>query len=51
MALPVTEFQVQGYKIKKDFCLTINIPKGIFLILRIGLMGSLSSLQKSEFLK
>ena len=27
------------------------MPKGNFWILRIGLMGSLSSLQKSEFLK
>ena len=34
MALPIMEFQDQGYKIN---------------ILRIGLMGSLNSLQKSEF--
>ena len=30
MALPVMEFQVQEYKIKKDFCLKINIPEGNF---------------------
>ena len=29
----------------------INIPKGNYWIFRIGLMGSLSSLQKSELLK
>ena len=44
MALPVMELQVQGYKIRK-------MPKGNYLILRIGLIGSLSNLQKSEFLK
>ena len=27
MAIPVMEFQVQGYKIRKIFCLKINIPK------------------------
>ena len=35
----------------KGFCIRINIPKGNFWILRIGLAGSLSSLQKSELLK
>ena len=35
----------------KDFCIKINILKGNYWILRIGQMGSLSSLQKSEFLK
>jgi hypothetical protein len=39
---------IQNYK---DFCIKINIPKGNYWILRIGLMGSLSRLQKSEFLK
>jgi hypothetical protein len=39
---------IQNYK---DFCIKINIPKGNYRILRIGLTGSLSSLQKSEFLK
>ena len=39
-----------GY-IKLDFCLRINIPKGNFWILKIGLTGSLSSLQISESLK
>ena len=51
MALPVMEFQDQGYKIRKLFCKKIDIPKWNYWILRIGLMGSLSSLQKSEFLK
>ena len=41
----------RGIQNWKDFCLKINIPKGNYWILRIGLMGSLSSLQKSEFLK
>ena len=40
-------FSNKGYKI----CLIINIIKRIFWILRIGLSGSLSGLQKSEFLK
>ena len=40
MALPVMEFQVLGYK---------TYTKQNFLILRIGPMVRLSSLQKSEF--
>ena len=36
---------------QKDFCIKINIPKGNYWILRIGLMVSLSSWQKSDFLK
>ena len=40
-----------GIQIQKDFCIKINIPKKNYWILRIGTMGSLSSLQKSEFLK
>ena len=36
---------------KKGFCIKINLPKGNYWILRIGLMGGLSSLQKSEFFK
>ena len=35
----------------RDMCIKINLLKGNYGILRIGLMGSLSSLQKSEFLK
>ena len=35
----------------KGFCIRINMPKGNYWILRIGLVGSLSSLQKSELLK
>ena len=41
----------RGTQNKKDFCIKINIPKENYWILRIGLMGSLSSLQNSEFLK
>ena len=41
----------RGVQNWKDCCLKINIPKGNYWILRIGLMGSLSSLLKSEFLK
>jgi hypothetical protein len=40
-----------GIQNKKGFCIKINLPKGNYWILKIGLMGSLSSLQKSEFLK
>ena len=40
-----------GYKIRKIFALESTYPTIFFLILRIGLKGSLSSLQKSEFLK
>jgi hypothetical protein len=45
MALPVMEFQDQGYKIKKGFWIKINLPKWNYWILRIGLTGSISSLQ------
>ena len=48
MALPVINFQDQGYKIRKIFALESTYPMEI---LRIGLMGSLSSLQKSDVLK
>ena len=51
MTLPVMEFQVQGYKIRKILPKKIIIPKGNYLILKIGLTGSLSCLQKAEFLK
>ena len=51
MAFPVMEFQDQGYKIRKVFCIKINLPKGNYWILRIGLTGSLSSMQNSECLK
>ena len=40
-----------GIQNKKGFCIKINLPKGNYWILRIGLMGSLSSLEKSEVLK
>ena len=50
MALPIMEFQDQGYKIR-NICMKINMSKGNYLLLSIGLMGGLSSLQKSEFLK
>ena len=51
MALPFMEFQDQGYKIRNIFVKKSTYQKGNHWILRIGLMGSLSSLQKSEFLK
>ena len=46
-------YQLGSFKTRdtKDFGIKINIPKGNCWILRIGLMGSLSSLQKSEVLK
>ena len=51
-------YGITGYRVsrpeiqnQKDFCIKINVPKGNYWILRIGLMGSLSSLQKSELLK
>ena len=48
----ITDYGVSrpGIQNWKDFCMKINIPKGNYWILRIGLMGSLSSLQKSELL-
>ena len=49
--IQVVEFRNGGYKIRKKKFIKINIFKGNYWILRIGLMGSLSSLQKSEFLK
>ena len=42
-------FKTRDTKLER-FCIKINIPKGNYWILRIGLMGSFSSLQKSEFL-
>ena len=49
MALPVMEFQVQGYKIRKIFGLKINIPKGNYWILRIGVMGRCQKVPKFDF--
>ena len=51
MAIGVVEFSREGYKIRKVFCIRINIPKGNFWILRIGLAESLSSLPKTGHLK
>ena len=51
MALPVVEFSRQGYKIGKVFPLKSTVVKWNYWIFRIWLMGSLSSLQKSEFSK
>ena len=50
MAIQVVKFSNRGYKIRKIFFLRINITKGKFWTLRIGLTRSLSSLQKSESL-
>ena len=44
-------FQTGGTNLERFLQIRINIPKGNFWILRIGLAGSLSSLQKSQFLK
>ena len=46
-------FRLWSFKIqnKKGFCIKINLSKENYWILRIGLMGSISSLGKSEFLK
>ena len=50
------EYGITGYGVsrpgiqnKKGSCIKVNLPKGNYWILRIGLMGSLSSLKKSEF--
>ena len=51
MAIPVVEFSRQRYKIGKVFAKKSTVFKWNYWILRIGLRGSLSSLQKSEFLK
>ena len=40
-----------GVQNQKGFCIRINMPKGNYWILKIGLVGSLSSLQKPECLK
>ena len=39
MAIQVVEFSNGGVKNSKDFCLRINMLKGNYWILRIGLMG------------
>ena len=41
MVVRVVEFSREGYK---DCCLKINIPKGNFRILRIGVMGNCQKL-------
>jgi hypothetical protein len=40
MVIRVVEFLREGYKIRKIFCLKINMPKGNNSILRIGVMES-----------
>ena len=56
--MPHVSYGITGYDVsrpgiqnKKDFCMKINISKGNDWFLRIGLMGSLGSLKKSELLK
>ena len=39
----------RGVKNWKDFCLKINIPKGNYLILRIGVMGRCQKVPKFDF--
>ena len=51
MAVRVVEFSNGVYKIRKIFTNKSTYAKGNYWILRIGLTGSLSSLQKSEVLK
>ena len=50
MAIQVMEFSNGGYRIRKVFCLRINILKGNYLILRIGLVGA-SEVFKNQSLK
>ena len=40
MAIRVVDFSNGGYKIRKIFCIRINIPKGNNWILSFGLMAS-----------
>ena len=49
MAIRVVEFSNGGDKIRKIFCLKINIPKGNYLILGIGLMGKCKKVPKFDF--
>ena len=44
MAIRVAEFSSGGLQNWKYFCLKINIPKGNYWILRIGLMGEVSEI-------
>ena len=44
MVVWVVEFSSGGYKIRNIFCLKINIPKGNYLILRIGVVSSCQKL-------
>ena len=44
MAIPVVEFSREGYKIRKDFSLKININKGNHWLLRIGVVTSCQKL-------
>ena len=39
----------QGVQKWKDFCLKINIPKGSYWILRIGVMGKCQKVPKFDF--
>ena len=48
---PLWHYRLWSFKSRDRKLEKINIPKGNYWILRIGLMGSLSSLQKSEFVK
>ena len=49
MAIRVAEFSNGGDRIRKIFCLRINILKGNYWILRIGLMGRCQKVPKLDF--
>jgi hypothetical protein len=49
MAIRVVEFSNGRYKIRKIFAKKSIYPKEIFLILRIGLTGSLSRVFKVDY--
>ena len=49
MAIRVVEFSNGGYKIKKGFCLRINILKGNYSILRIGCLGASEVFKNQSF--
>ena len=51
MAVQVVEFSSGGVQNQKGFCLTINIHKGKYWILRIGVMGRCQKVPKFSMSK
>ena len=49
MKITAIEFQVQGYQIIEWFCLKINIPKEIYWISTMGVVGRRQKVPKFDF--